>query len=290
MHQQLKTLKRFLIKQKNALWRSYDALTGSFLQLPWKHQPGFSLQNSSYSLLSYEAVRLDYFTTWNKTLHDSDLAEWGHKLRHHFTNEHLSRKPSTDNDGLIWYNMTNLTKKGLQGFSLLHDQLTPFEIPSYPEIPSLELQCLDIDPINHILFIGSAKGPCWYDIRSNEWGGSLVGRIGQEYTNVTSLLIYNQPTFVKMYVGTSNGLLWIDVTSPDPGRTWGQVFFDSIYESQMQWAFWFSFISIIISVIMIIKEKSPENIADTQTDPDIQKMIESLKEELEKVKKMVGCE
>lgn len=103
-------------KGKQALWRSYDALTGSFLQLPWKHQPGFTFQNSSHSLLSYEAVRLDYFSQWNQTQNDKDIIEWTEKLKKHFTNPHLSRIPSKQGDGLIWYNMTYLNKEGLRGF------------------------------------------------------------------------------------------------------------------------------------------------------------------------------
>lgn len=103
-------------KAKKALWRSYDDLTGSFIQLPWRDNPGFTFQNSSYSLLSYEAVRLDYFSNWSQTLKDSALLEWQQKIKKHFTNPLLSTRPWKKGEGLIWYNMTNLTKKGLEGY------------------------------------------------------------------------------------------------------------------------------------------------------------------------------
>jgi len=101
---------------KQALWRSYDAVTGSFLQLPWKHQPGFTFQNSSHSILSYEAVRLDYFSQWNITQNDKDIVEWVDKIKKHISNQYISRKPSKQGEGLIWYNMTHLTRNGLKGF------------------------------------------------------------------------------------------------------------------------------------------------------------------------------
>jgi len=101
---------------KKALWRSYDALTGSFIQLPWRDNTGFTFQNSSYSLLSYEAVRLDYFSKWSQSLKDSTLLEWQQKIKKQFTNPLLSTRPLKKGEGLIWYNMTNLTKKGLTGY------------------------------------------------------------------------------------------------------------------------------------------------------------------------------
>jgi hypothetical protein len=103
-------------KAKKALWRSYDELTGSFIQLPWRDNPGFTFQNSSYSLLSYEAVRLDYFSKWSQSRKDTDLLEWQQKIKNHFTNPRLSTRPLRKGEGLIWYNMTNLTKKGLTGY------------------------------------------------------------------------------------------------------------------------------------------------------------------------------
>jgi lanthionine synthetase-like protein len=101
---------------KKALWRSYDDLTGSFLQLPWKTSTGFTFQNSSYSLLTYEAVRLNYFSKWYEKTKDRQFQIWKEKLRNHFTNQNLYTTPSKKGDGIIWYNMTNLTKKGLNGY------------------------------------------------------------------------------------------------------------------------------------------------------------------------------
>lgn len=107
---------RIFQNAKQALWRSYDDISGSFLQLPWKYSPGFTFQHSSYSLLSYEAVRLDYFSKWNKELKDEQLDLWIKKLEKHFINPELYSSPSKQGDGIIWYNMTNLTKHGLQGY------------------------------------------------------------------------------------------------------------------------------------------------------------------------------
>ncbi len=101
---------------KKALWRSYDHITGSFLQLPWREEPGFTFQNSSHSLLAYEAVRLDYFNQWYRTLKDPDFLKWGQELKKHFLDPNLSTTPSRKGEGEIWYNMTNLTKKGLAGY------------------------------------------------------------------------------------------------------------------------------------------------------------------------------
>lgn len=101
---------------KNALYRSYDDLTGSFIQLPWKHTPGFTFNNASYSLLSYESVRLNYFSKWSDEIKDEQFKKWSEKLKNHFYNPVLYKKPNTNFDGIIWYNMTNLTKKGLTGY------------------------------------------------------------------------------------------------------------------------------------------------------------------------------
>jgi len=112
----INTPERVFKEGKKALWRSYDHLTGSFLQLPWRDQCGFTFQNSSYSLLSYEAVRLDYFNQWSQTIKDQDLLQWKVQLKDHFINPSLSTTPKEKGEGLIWYNMTNLTKNGLTGY------------------------------------------------------------------------------------------------------------------------------------------------------------------------------
>lgn len=101
---------------KQALWRSYDHLTGSFLQLPWRDSPGFTFVNSSYSLLTYEAVRLHYFTKWCSETKDEVFHEWSQRLRNLFINPKLYKKNPRVGEGLVWYNMTNLTRKGLEGY------------------------------------------------------------------------------------------------------------------------------------------------------------------------------
>ena len=103
-------------KGKQALRRSYDNLTGSFIQLPWRDTTSFTFINSSYSLLSYEAVRLHYFTSWFKKMEDRVFREWSNRLRSLFINSKLYIENPSHGEGLIWYNMTNLTRNGLEGY------------------------------------------------------------------------------------------------------------------------------------------------------------------------------
>jgi hypothetical protein len=101
---------------KNALYRSYADLTGSFIQLPWRDTPGFTFSNASYSLTSYEAVRFNYFSNWSDEIKDEQFKKWSEKLKQHFSNPALYKKNPKIGKGIIWYNMTNLTKKGLIGY------------------------------------------------------------------------------------------------------------------------------------------------------------------------------
>ena len=101
---------------KQALFRSYDHLTGSFLQLPWREMPGFTFVHSSYSLISYEAVRLHYFTKWQNQTEDEQFLTWSKELRDLFTNPKLYKNNLKRGKGIVWYNMANLTKNGLNGF------------------------------------------------------------------------------------------------------------------------------------------------------------------------------
>jgi len=98
---------------KQALFRSYDHINGTFLQLPWRKTPGFTFVHSSYSLTSYDAVRLDYFTEWEDKTKDPLFQQWGNGLRDLFIDPKLMMK-SQIGEGIIWYNMTNQTKKGLE--------------------------------------------------------------------------------------------------------------------------------------------------------------------------------
>ena len=112
----IKDAKEVFEKGKQALWRSYDHLTGTFLQLPWRNATGFTFVNSSYSLLTYDAVRLYCFTKWYEESGDKDFREWSEKLRNLFTNPKLYKRDLKRGKGIVWYNMTNLTKNGLQGY------------------------------------------------------------------------------------------------------------------------------------------------------------------------------
>jgi len=103
---------------KQALFRSYDHINDTFLQLPWRKTPGFTFVHSSYSLISYDAVRLDYFTEWADRTKDPLFQRWEKGLRALFIDPKLSMKPQIGK-GIIWYNMTNQTQKGLEGFFYL---------------------------------------------------------------------------------------------------------------------------------------------------------------------------
>jgi len=103
-------------KAKNALWRSYDQKRGTFLQLPWRETPGFTFVDSSYSLLSYEAVRLDYFSNWYQQTNDKDFETWRENLHQLFINPAMHTIPRKQGKGIIWYNMTTLTQSGLAGY------------------------------------------------------------------------------------------------------------------------------------------------------------------------------
>lgn len=101
---------------KNAVWRSYDHKRGTFLQLPWRDTLGFTFESSSYSLVSYEAVRLNYFSQWYEKTKDEDFKLWMEKLHHFFLQPSIHTYPKKKGEGIIWYNMTTLTKKGLLGY------------------------------------------------------------------------------------------------------------------------------------------------------------------------------
>ena len=107
---------RIFLKGKNALWRSFDSLTGTFLQLPWSRAPGFVFVNSSYSLPSFDAVRLHYFERWFRESGDEDFKEWSNRLRDIFKNPRLYKRGLRKGRGIIWYNMTNLAGDDLEGF------------------------------------------------------------------------------------------------------------------------------------------------------------------------------
>lgn len=101
---------------KEALKRSYDSELGTFLQLPWRKSSGFVFSLYSYSLLSYEAVRLSYFSQLYPKTGDPDFKSWMKSLRELFVNPKLCRE--TEN-GLFWFNMTHYDGKKLRGYSYM---------------------------------------------------------------------------------------------------------------------------------------------------------------------------
>lgn len=109
-------IEHVFLQAKKALFRSYDHKRGVFLQLPWRETPGFTFVDASYSLLSYEAVRLDYFSQWYKQTKDEDFKTWMNQLHDLFLNPAMHTHPKRKGSGIIWYNMTTLTKNGLSGY------------------------------------------------------------------------------------------------------------------------------------------------------------------------------
>ncbi len=103
-------------RSKEALKRSYDSELGTFLQLPWRESPSFVFSLYSYSLLSYEAVRLSYFSQLYHKTGDPDLNTWTKRLRELFVNTRLHRE--TEN-GLFWYNMAHYDGNKLTGYSYM---------------------------------------------------------------------------------------------------------------------------------------------------------------------------
>ena len=157
----IESAKEIFEQRKQALFRSYDYLTGSFLQLPWRDTPGFTFVNSSYSLLSYEAVRLHYFTKWYEETNDEQFLTWSKGLRDLFTNPKLYKTSLKKGNGLVWYNMANLTKKGLEGFFYMDcgyggypggQGTIAFHLLKYLEyLDDKELECLVKKSLDYIL-------------------------------------------------------------------------------------------------------------------------------------------
>lgn len=106
-------------KATQNLYRSYDDLSGTFIQLPWKKTTGFTFVDLSYSLLSFESVRLHYFSKWFSETGAQKFLDWLLRLRELFVNPNLYKERLKHGKGIVWYNMTNLTKKGLEGFFYL---------------------------------------------------------------------------------------------------------------------------------------------------------------------------
>ncbi len=109
-------IEQVFLQAKNALYRSYDHKRGVFLQLPWRETPGFTFVDASYSLLSYEAVRLNYFSQWYEQTKDEDFKTWMNQLHTLFLNPEMHTRPKRRGSGIIWYNMTTLTKNDLSGY------------------------------------------------------------------------------------------------------------------------------------------------------------------------------
>ncbi|UCG95325.1 MAG: hypothetical protein JSV92_04775 [archaeon] len=101
---------------KEALFRSYDNELGTFLQMPWSDSTGFCMDKYSYSLLGFEAKRLNYFQELYEKTGDPYYALWSGKLEKLFLNPDL--QVHTKN-GFAWYNMTHFDGKKLRGLFYL---------------------------------------------------------------------------------------------------------------------------------------------------------------------------
>ncbi len=106
----------FMKKVKGALFRSYDAMLGTFIQMPWTNTTGFCMDKYSYSLLGFEAIRLNYFSELYEKTGDPDYREWCNALEKLFLNPKLRKKTKY---GKVWYNITHFNGKELKGMFYL---------------------------------------------------------------------------------------------------------------------------------------------------------------------------
>ena len=67
--------------------------------------------------------------------------------------------------------------------------------------------------------------------------------------NVSCMVLLSGMTPMKLFIGTSNGLISIDGASRDPGRLMGQLLLDQINENQTTISFWFSLFALAISLV-----------------------------------------
>lgn len=104
---------------KTAFWRAWDDKLGAFAQLPWKNCPGFSLDNLTWGLTSYESVNMNYFRDYFMESGDMDYLYWSHRLEKIFTNPKIVRKPRFGR-GIIWKELTGVSGRELLGVTYLY--------------------------------------------------------------------------------------------------------------------------------------------------------------------------
>jgi len=108
--------KKLMIKVKEALFRSYDNETGTFIQMPWTNSTGFCMDKYSYSLLGFEAKGLNYFQELYERTGDPDYKDWVKSLEKLFLNSELQMETK---NGFVWYNMTRFDGEKLKGLFYL---------------------------------------------------------------------------------------------------------------------------------------------------------------------------
>ncbi|MCD6368058.1 MAG: hypothetical protein J7L45_03155, partial [Candidatus Aenigmarchaeota archaeon] len=91
-------------------------LLGTFIQMPWRNSTGFCMDKYSYSLLGFEAKRLNYFQRLYERTKDPDYLHWVKRLEILFLNKNLYTRKD---DGIVWYNTTHFDGKKLRGFFYL---------------------------------------------------------------------------------------------------------------------------------------------------------------------------
>ena len=105
-----------LRKVEKWFWRAYDFKDGTFLQLPYKETPGFVFGEMSFSLTSYEAIRLvDFYKYYQKTKR-KEFLEWSNRLRNLLLSDFAS--VSFEN-GRVWYNTLSPRGGKLDGYCYL---------------------------------------------------------------------------------------------------------------------------------------------------------------------------
>lgn len=97
---------------RDALFRSYDNELGTFLQMPWSDSTGFCMDKYSYSLLGFEAKRLNYFQKLYEATGDPYFNLWVSRLEKLFLDPNLHTH--TEN-GFVWFNMSHFNGKELKG-------------------------------------------------------------------------------------------------------------------------------------------------------------------------------
>jgi hypothetical protein len=110
-----KRLKDVFSRSKEWLYRSWDQDQGAFLQLPWRENPGFALDEYSYALTSNEAVRANYFDRMAEETGQEEFDEWSRRIIENLKREPLQKRSLNPGEGMAWYNSITFNGSELSG-------------------------------------------------------------------------------------------------------------------------------------------------------------------------------